>query len=278
MRWVSLMTLAGAVACGGASPLVEPVMPLSKGEIEAGVGVSSQLALGASQREIERARELDQVGSSEDGNAEFLRGAMRNSVVAPGIAPIIVGRAGLGWDSDASLTFTGRTLRLGARHVWVLGKQYALSAGGGVASVATKAPERAPPSDSEGLSSTAIDWPATGFGADLPVTFGWSSDAQLVSAWVGARVGYEALWGDFPFISGGQKVGAAATAQHLQVGGRVGLGVSVHPVAIRLELAGAYSRVTASAELPWADAEPERLDDEFGGVLLIPAGALSVVF
>jgi hypothetical protein len=110
------------------------------------------------------------------------------------------------------------------------------------------------------------------------VTFGWSSDAQLVSAWVGARVGYEALWGDFPFISGGQKVGASATAQHLQVGGRVGLGVSVHPVAIRLELSGAYSRVTASAELPWADAEPERFDDEFGGLLLIPAGAISVVF
>jgi hypothetical protein len=277
MRWVSLVTLAGVMACGGAVPLVEPVMPLAKGEVEVGAGVSSQLALGASQREIARARELDAVGSSQNSNAQFLRGAMRNSVVAPGVAPLLVGRAGLGWDSDASLTYTGRTLRLGARHVWVFG-HYALSAGGGVASVATNPPDQAPPEDSEGLSSTAIDWPATGFGVDLPVTFGWSSDAQLLSAWVGGRIGYEALWGDFPFISGGQKVGASAQAQHLQVGGRIGLGVSVHPVAIRLELSAAYSRVSANAELPWADSEPEKLDDEFGGLVLMPAGAFSVVF
>jgi hypothetical protein len=220
---------------------------------------------------------LESVGSTPNSDATFLRGAFRNTVTAPGVAPWVGGRVGLGSNNEASLIYTGRSLRVGARHAWLWGP-YALSAGGGAASVLTRQNKSNTPGSDDGLDPRGVDWPAAGFSLDLPLSFGWSSSAELLSAWFGARAAFTSLYGDFPFITGGQRVAAEADAQHLQLGGFAGLSVGVDPFWVRVELAAHWNQIWAQAELPWADAQTDTVRDSFDAFLLFPAAALVLQF
>lgn len=258
--------------CGGAASLLEPAHPLPKGFVEYGAGVSTQIALGPTDREIAKAENIE--NPSGPVTKDWLRGAYRASVLAPGVAPWLGGRVGLGGGNEGSLIYTGRNLRVGARHAW-LWDRYALSLGGGLSSVLTHSPAEA--HENEGFSSGQVWWPASGVGLDVPLTLGYSSESDLVQAWVGARGGFEALFGDFPYTLRGESVGVDASAQHWQAGAFVGLAVGVSPVWVRAELAGAFHGVTARASLP-ADADERAARDHFSGFSLAPAGALVVQF
>jgi hypothetical protein len=169
---VPMLVAAGLVGCGGAPALLQPAHPLAKGVIEYGAGVTTQVSLGSGQDEIAKA-EADPAPSRDARTTRtWLRGAYQKAVVAPGIAPWIGGRAGLGDGNEASLVYTGRNLRLGARHAW-LWESTALSVGGGLASILTRRASDSTAGDQEGFPPGRVDWSAHGVGLDLPVTFGW---------------------------------------------------------------------------------------------------------
>jgi hypothetical protein len=268
--------LPGVVGCGGAPALLQPAHPLPGGTVEYGAGVTTQVSLGAAEDQIARAEADPDPSRSAETERQWLRGAYQKSVVSPGVSPWVGARAGLGDGNEGSLVYTGRNLRLGARHAWRW-DAYALSLGGGIASVLSRRPQDAAANDRDGLPSGDVSWSAAGFGLDVPLAFGWSSQSELVQAWAGLRGGFEALFGSLPFSGGGELAEAEAEALHFHGGGFVGLSIGISPVWLRVELNAAAHRVNAEASLPSSPSgDPER--DRFTGFTLAPAGALLLQF
>jgi hypothetical protein len=264
--------------CGGGLPQLAPAHALAPGQVEASSGVSGQIAVGSARESIDEARSLETIGSNPDLSETYLRGAFENALLAPGVAPWIAARVGLGDRNEGSLSYTGRSLRLGARHSleW---DALALSGGLGVASVLTRSrPDPLANLDGDGLSPDGFEWSAQGFAADLPLTFGWTARADVISAWIGARIGYEAVFGDFPFVAGAAEVDATADASRWLFGGLLGLSAGLSPVWVRAELGVDYSHGHASATLPWGDTGEESLKMSVRGLTLSPSAALAVQF
>jgi hypothetical protein len=233
------------------------------------------VALGSAQDQIVRAEADTDPGRDADASNQWLRAAYLKAAVAPGVSPWIGARAGLGDGNEGSIVYSGRNLRVGARHAWRW-DEYALSLGGGIASVMGRR-DNQPETEADGLPAGRVEWPARGFGLDLPLSFGWSSQAELLQAWVGLRGGFEALYGDLPFTSGGDGQLAEAQATHWQSGGFLGLSVGVSPVWVRAEFNATWHKVGARATLP-NGVSSETLRDDFSGFSLAPAGAILVQF
>lgn len=273
--WISAGWVAAA--CGGGTPILQSPHALPQGRVEAGGGVSSQISLGTSRQQIDAAREIDGAGVNRELSSEYLRGAFQSAQVAPGVAPWVGASVGLGSGNDGGLTYTGRSLRLGFRHVFDWDR-YGLSAGLGVSSIATRSGSAAiSDTSSEGLTG-GVDWSARGLGADLPVVFGWAARADVVALWVGARVGFESLYGELPFASGGLESEAEADLQRWYGGGLLGFSAGIEPIWVRVEFDASFSRGRGEATLPWADSEQERVSERVSALALTPAGAIFVRF
>lgn len=266
-----------SAACGGGTPILQSPRALPQGRVEAGAGISSQVSLGTSRLQIDAAREIDGAGVNRELSSEYLRGAFQNAQVAPGLAPWVGASVGLGSGNDGGLTYTGRSLRIGFRHVFDWDR-YGLSAGLGLSSIATRSGAATADASGEGLSSGGVDWSARGLGADLPVVFGWAARAEVVALWVGARVGFESLYGELPFASGGLESEAEADLQRWYGGGLLGFSAGIEPIWVRVELDASFSSGRGEATLPWADAEQERVSERVSAVALTPAGAIFVRF
>jgi len=261
---------------------MHPAHALPAGRVTMGAGVSNNFVLGDADRSIEEARAATQpLGAISEPSAQqtYAAGAIAHTLGAPGLAPWVGARAGIGYTSDAGLTYTGRTVRADARHAFQ-NEKLALSAGGGLSGVLARPGEDTPGSSGgrqlgaapgssaiPGLDARGV----TGWGADVPVIVGYRSDAELVQVYGGARGGYERLTGEIRLNvdPNAQTIQTAQlSASRWYVGGLLGVAVGVRPIWAVVELAANYMRF--EGELDWQDTGPVKLD----GVTLQPSGAV----
>src|SRR5687767_13767804 len=143
--------------------------------------------------------------------------------MAPGVAPYLAARAGLGNHNEAGLTYTARSLRLDARHAFEWPK-VALSVGvvaiGALPRVGDRPGENAgAPRSAFGLRSAELVSPR-GYGLELPVLFGYRSSADVVKLWTGLRAGFERDEFDITVVESPDTVVASnANATRLWAGG-----------------------------------------------------------
>ncbi len=108
-----------------------------------------------------------------------------------------------------------------------------------------------------------------GFGADVPLLFGYQSAADIYSAWIGARGGFELLTGQRD-LEEDPNDPSASTAEdlsgwHVQAGGLVGVRVGFRHVFAVLEL---------GAAMHWAEGQVGDVETDVQQFSLSPAGAL----
>jgi len=190
------------LGCGAGAPLLHPAHVLNPGNVSAGAGLSGELSLGAA-------------SIPADGST------LAQLAAAPGVAPWINARVGLVGDNEAGLTYTGRSLRLDARHAFALGTA-ALSVGLGGSVLAPVRP------------GNDVGGSVFGGGVDVPVLFGVHSKSDLYALWIGPRGGFEAL--------NGEVLGTHVSARHLFGGFVFGVRGGFRHVHVALELDGAYHR------------------------------------
>jgi len=229
--------------CGAGTPLLHPAHALPPGAVTFGAGVSSAFVLGDADVQMDEARQLGAPGAapSQDPQQEFAEGAIAYIANPPGLAPWVGARAGVGAESDAGVTYFGRSVRVDARHAFEDGDT-ALSVGLGLTGLLIQPGSNATSSATiPGLDSDEV----TGFGADAPVLAGWRSDAQLISVWGGARGGFERMFGTLRLFDGvipGEPADFEATRWY--VGGLFGLSIGVEPVRVAVELDASWSHAS----------------------------------
>jgi hypothetical protein len=195
------------------------------------------------------------------GRSELLaQDALIAATLAPQIAPFIGMRVGIGDDNEAGLSFTGRSLRGDARHAFEMGP-WALSVGAGVIGSWTRF------SSELDSASGAVTANPRAIGFDVPILFGWRSDAGVVSLWAGARGGYERIWGNVTESPATGDLGLHF--DHWRAGGVAGLTIGLRHVHAGLELETAYHGVSG---------ELGRSEMKLNGVTLTPAGGLRFTF
>ena len=242
--------LAGVVGslvvsgCAGGVPLMHPAHVLPPGNVTVGAGVAGQVG-GVSLTTSN--------GSKNALTAEELS-------VAPGVAPWANGRIGITGDNEASLTYSGRSLRLGVRHAFPLGKLHLSTELGGTAVL--------PRTRSDDEVTQAF-----GGGADVPILLGWTSDAELYSLWGGPRAGFNLLSGQvLPSLvdnadPAGDPIPFDGTTW--SVGGVVGARVGFRTFHAVLEMGVAYLR---------ADGTFGEVEVGFDQLVITPGGAFNVSF
>jgi len=230
------------VGCNGGAPLLHPATVLSPGKVSVGAGMSGQIGL------------LKQGGaaiSKGDKGAPLLN----TIATSPGVAPWAAARVGIDYDFEAGLTYTGRSARVDLRHAFKI----------------------APLTMSIGLGATAIlpkpqandTYSFYGGGADLPLLFGWTSDADLYSIWFGPRVGFEMLGGralGSEFIEGGSTTQfSKLSGQHIYFGGLAGMRVGFRSFHAAIEVDSSYHL---------AHGTFGEVDAKANNVSITPSGAL----
>jgi hypothetical protein len=222
-----------------------------------GAGVSGQLALAHLPADK---LPLDQQN----------RGTLQNLTVSPGVAPWGAGRVGIVGSNEAGLTYSGRSIRVDARHAFALGKA-ALSIGLGASGLLPQAPSNG---NARGV------W---GGGADVPVLIGIRSTSDIVAFWFGPRGGFEIMTGQVQLSDfAGNTPLFDVDGKHFYVGLTAGIRVGFRHVHLAIELNGAYHAADGSfrptspagvgvAPAPSSSSSVQQLS-------LTPAGALEVTF
>lgn len=271
----------GVVACGGGAATLHPAHVLPEGRVSAGAGVSSTFAFGSGASAIDRTQG-SAVGTAPEEEQRFLDGVVSSSLLAPGVAPWVGARAGLGGHNEAGATYTGRTVRIDGRHAFE-SDSFALSIGAGASGILmhprSHAPDAAATTDPTApggrFSGTPSDVSATGFGLDVPVIVGYRSSPSIVEVWAGARAGFERMRADITLDSStAGSEPARATGTRLYGGGLVGVAVGVSPVWVALELDVYYQSLSGTVKLPDSAGAPGERDSSLSGVTLAPTGAV----
>ncbi len=254
-RASALLAAAALGACGGSSPLLHPAHVEPQGVVVAGAGLSGQIALGPAEGAVLDAQAASVEGAAPGDPRTYRRGAIALASYAPGVAPWVGARVGLGGQNEAGLTYSGRSMRVDARHAFG-DERWALSVGAGGHGVLRQR------DDEPSLRNLDLN-EVSGYGFDLPVIGGWQSDAGLVRAWGGVRLGYERLRGR---VGLGEPDPVTISAGRAWGGGLVGLAMGFRHVYVALEVDAAYHRAEG------------RLGGERGlsieGVTLAPGGAV----
>lgn len=187
---VLVAMLAAGSGCAGGTPLLHPARTLGTGDVRAAGGVSANVALGSLADDLRGAREIaarDPSGATAPGapgtNPGYAKGALVAANVAPGLAPFVGARVGVGSRFEGGLVYTGRGVRADMRRSFDE-KNWSLSLGLG-ASAALYGRQQGTDLPNVALSSLH------GYGLDVPVLGGWQSDNGLYMAWLGARAGFE---------------------------------------------------------------------------------------
>lgn len=254
--------------CGGGAPLLHPARTLKGGDVRVSGGISAQVAPGSLGEELRRAREIaarDATGASAPGtpgsNPDYAKGALVSAAVAPGLAPFLGARVGIGNAFEGGLAYTGRGVRADMRRAFDFG-QYSISLGLG-ASAALYGRQQG--TDLPNVNLGALH----GYGADIPVLFGWQSLGGLYSLWLGPRGGLEYVAVE-TLTSEPKDVTIGAppirlTATRVYGGGVVGIATGFNHVHVALEAAIAYQSVTGSYNAN---------DVTVRGVTITPASAI----
>jgi hypothetical protein len=277
----ALRLALGAVllsACGGGGPLLHPAHTLPQGDVTFAAGTSGRFTLGGlrrAERDLDRAAALPGGARSDEERQGFTNGSLSAVAVAPGVAPFIAARVGLGNHNEAGLAYTGRGARLDARHAFEWPK-LAISVGGAALGTFADSGRQAQPSpEGSGFGLRTLSLRSvSGYGFELPALFGYRSDADVVKLWTGlragfARYGYKASVIETP----AQPASAHGKATHFWGGGLVGFSVGLAPIEVRVEVDAAYE--TLSGELVTGGGE---LKGDVAGWSLTPAMAISAKF
>lgn len=262
--------------CGGGAATLHPAHTLPEGRVSMGAGLSSTFAFGDGARAAEgSSSKAGATGGEEE--KRFIDEALARSLLAPGLAPWVSARAGLGARNEAGLTYTGRSVRVDARHAFQT-DTLALSVGAGASGILmhpTAQYEGGAPAGAGRLAGRADDVSANGFGVDVPVLVGWRSTPQIAEVWAGARLGFERLAADLALTeSRGGDAPARAAGTRLYGGGLVGFAVGVRPVRVALELDVTYQALSGSVHFPGGSGSPTDRDTSFSGLTVVPTGAL----
>jgi hypothetical protein len=242
-----------ASACGGGAALLHPAHPLPADGFTAGAGVSGQFTSGRVQREIDDAESVaEQPITDADTARIYLRGLLDEALVAPGASPWVGARLGITDAQEAGITYTGRLVRVDARHAFVR-DQLALSLGLGASAVLLSPESRAPGAP----PANDVELDATGWGLDLPLLVGYRDSTGMFDIWAGARGGFERVRGDLRMMSadGNSTFRARATGQRWWGGLLAGVSAGVPPLSFRFELAVNYQKLSGSLE----SGDPPRL-------------------
>lgn len=175
------------VGCGGGAPLLHPARTLPAGDIRAAGGVSANIAVGSLGDDLAGARDIaakdPQAPGAPGSNPAYARGALVAAAIAPGLAPFVGARVGVGDRYEGGLTYTGRAVRADMRRSFDDGN-VSLSIGLGLA--ATLAGRQ------QGNELPNVDLKSLhGYGGDIPLLVGWESSGGIYKVWGGARGGYE---------------------------------------------------------------------------------------
>jgi hypothetical protein len=261
---LALLGLLALAGCGGGLPLLHPAQTLGAGEVRAMGGLSSNIAVGglsaATRNAVNEGAGNPNVPTP--GDVTYAEGALVAASVAPGIAPVVGARVGLGEGFEGGLAYTGRSVRIDARRAFELSPTLAISVGiaGSAALYGSEATGDLPNVDVNHLH---------GWGADVPVLFGYRSDGDLYMLWIGVRGGWEHVnIDDLTSEPGTQPLGTppiSLSATRFWGGGLVGAAIGFRHVHVAMELDASYANVTGVYDQTHAT---------IAGAALTPAAAL----
>ncbi len=246
--------------CGGGVPLLHPAHVLPAYRTAFAVGVSDRFLLGDAQRAL-NGTEPPAPGTPDEPNRRVTRSALAELVEGPAVAPYAAARLGIPGSNEAGLSYSGQSLRGDFRHAFDWGA-YALSAGLGVTGRFGQTATDLPP-EVDLSRSRAV-------GVDLPVLFGYRTDADLISVWGGVRGSFDRWSGTLSLDS---DPAFELDAHRLAVGPIFGMSVGLPPFWVSAELELDYAHVTGTLERPGA-----RYDARIDGWSARPAGALIAKF
>ncbi|MDP8999856.1 MAG: hypothetical protein M3O46_07070 [Myxococcota bacterium] len=243
VRFLSALVATG---CGGGLPLLHPAQTLDAGDVRLATGLSASASVGELAQAVRAASSETQTSSSGSRPAgrdeAYAKGALVEASVAPGLAPFVAARVGIGNHIEGGLTYTGRAVRADVRRSFELSRHWSLSAGAGGAAALGG-------SQGEALPDVALAR-LHGWGADVPVLVGYASDADLYRVWAGGRAGWEHV--DVEEAASGSNASAFGTspvslsATRLWGGGLVGLAVGFRHVHLAMEIDFSYASITGT--------------------------------
>ena len=248
-------------ACGGGLPLLHPARVLNAGQTSFGAGMSDRFVLGAERKALDNAEQRPAGSPLPANDPAYTRGVLVAVAEGPALAPWASARVGIPGSNEGGLSYTGQALRADARHAFEWDNS-ALSLGLGFTG--------------RGFGQSALDLPgadlshANGVGLDLPVLFGYHTDADLISVWAGLRGSHDHWSGkltlddDAPFT---------LSASRISAGPVLGLAVGLSPLWVAAELEVDYAHVTGTL-----DRAGGHYDTQLDGWSARPAGALIAKF
>ncbi|HEU4581503.1 MAG TPA: hypothetical protein VFS67_24765 [Polyangiaceae bacterium] len=272
---------AGLLGCGGGAALLHPAHTLPVDTVSVGAGVSGQFASGAIEDTIDDGRAAASQPLGDPASAQaYAEGVLARALIAPGASPWVSARAGLAANYEAGLTYTGRSLRLDGRHAWELSDDWALSFGLGVSGILLR-PERSDPgpmsaAGAPSSSQAEFEPSARGFGADVPLVFGYRLLEGFGDLWFGPRLGFEHLNGSLDLDQQAPGSGRLdLSGNHFWGGLLAGFSLGIPPLWLRFELATAYHHL--SGDLTPRGGAASALDFEgieASGWTFSPSGAI----
>lgn len=268
-------------ACGGGAPLLHPAHALPKGDVTFAAGTSGRFTLGGLRR---AESDLDAAGSTRGGaqtpakRQGFANGTISRIAVAPGVAPFVAARVGLGNHKEAGLSYTGRGFRLDGRHAFEW-PSLALSLGAaGTIAFANPGGDLNPlPGTGGGLRTMSLS-SLTGYGLELPLVFGYRSSADVVKLWAGLRGGFERDHFNASVVEAPDSptVGEGKATRYWG-GGLVGFAIGLSPIEVRAEVDAAYESAHGSLSVSSQQGNGN-LTGDVAGWSLTPAMAISAKF
>lgn len=254
---------------------MHPAHPLASQRVTMGAGVSNNFVLGGADESIESARQTTvPSGVPEPSDRQqYAEGAIVHTLVAPGLAPWVGARVGIGYGTEGGVTYTGRAARIDGRYA-LYNDRTALSFGVGASGILSHPTSDSPGSGTPGTARGVPGVDAsgvTGWGLDVPIIAGWRSDAELVQIWGGLRGGYERIFGEIRLrasLDQQEEFRADLSAHRWFAGGLLGLAVGVRPFWVGVELDLAYQRL--GGQLEWAGTRAVAVE----GFTLAPTGAV----
>jgi hypothetical protein len=266
--------------CGGGSALMHPAQTLPVDSVSVGAGVSGQFGSSAVNDAIDRGRSA--AGQSLDVPAaahSYAEGVLTEALLAPGASPWVSARVGLPENTEAGLTYTGRSLRLDGRYALELSEQWTLSLGLGAMGLLLT-PERSrprfdPTTDTQTNARAEFEPSAKGWGADLPVLLGYRLWEGFGDVWLGPRLGFEHLTGNLRLERGDPaslRIDVAGT--RLWAGLVAGFSLGIPPLWLRFELSSTYQRLSGTLKPAEANSGLDFDTLEASGWTFSPSGAI----
>jgi hypothetical protein len=265
-------------ACGGGAPLLHPAQPLPPNAVSVGAGLSGQFVSSGTEGRIDRGRAAAAGPLSEPAIARaYAEGVLTDALIGPGISPWISVRVGLPRDTEAGLTYTGRSLRLDGRYVLSLGGEWALSLGVGGSAMLLDPDSSAPDAQSPDSPASPAEFglDANGWGGDIPILVGYQPVDGFVDVWMGARTGFEHISGDLRAQDGDAfSPRFDASGNRWWAGALAGVSLGVPPIWLRFELAGTFHRLSGKLTAPEGQPPLSFGELDASGWSLAPSGAI----